>query len=300
MIKPKPRKNCRWRNYFGNVRGLKMSERAKEINEFSPSSLSHIVGQTSVVQQVRVAIDAAFEDNRKMDSCLLVGPPGLGKSALAKTIAAELATDFYEVLGQSIASPSDLNAVLLQAKHNSVVHIDEGHLLKKEFQTALYLAIDQRKLILSGGKQIESLPIADFSLLISSTDEYCLLQPLRDRMRLILRFEFYTEDELTIVLRHRAKCLRWEIHEEVPPLIARRSRGTPRIALRLLQSCYRVCRSLGETTITMEHLQRACSTRTDRRTWFRAKRTKISFDSRQRSAESERHRIVAWLAGTNN
>ena len=116
-----------------------MSERAKEINEFAPSSLSHIVGQTSVVQQVRVAIDAAFEDNRKMDSCLLVGPPGLGKSALAKTIAAELATDFHEVLGQSIASPSDLNAVLLQAKDNSIVHIDEAHLLKKEYQTALYL-----------------------------------------------------------------------------------------------------------------------------------------------------------------
>ena len=235
-----------------------MSERAKEINEFAPSSLSHIVGQTSVVQQVRVAIDAAFEDNRKMDSCLLVGPPGLGKSALAKTIAAELATDFYEVLGQSIASPSDLNAVLLQAKHNSVVHIDEGHLLKKEFQTALYLAIDQRKLILSGGKQIESLPIADFTLMLSTTDEYCLLQPLRDRMRLILRFEFYSEEELTTVLRHRAKCLRWDIHEEVPPLIARRGRGTPRIALRLLQACYRVCRSLGETAITLDHLNRAC------------------------------------------
>ena len=76
--------------------------------------------------------------------------------ALAKTIAAELATDFHEVLGQSIASPSDLNAVLLQAKDNSIVHIDEAHQLRKEYQTAIYLAIDQRKLILNGGKQIES------------------------------------------------------------------------------------------------------------------------------------------------
>ena len=169
-----------------------------------------------------------------------------------------MATDFHEVLGQSIASPSDLNAVLLQAKEKSVVHIDEAHELRKEFQTALYLAIDQRKLILSGGKQIESLPIADFTLLLSTTDEYCLLQPLRDRMRLILRFEFYSEDELTIVLRHRAKCLHWDVHEEVPSLISRKARGTPRIALRLLQSCYRVCRSLGESTITLDHLKRAC------------------------------------------
>ena len=181
------------------------------------------------------------------------------RAAVARIIAAEMATDFHEVLGQSIASPSDLNAVLLQAKDKSVVHIDEAHQLRKEYQTGLFLAIDQRKLILSGGKQIESLPIADFTLLLSTTDEYCLLQPLRDRMRLILRFEFYSEDELTIVLRHRAKCLRWEIHDELLPLIARKARGTPRIALRLLQSCYRVCRSLGESTITMEHLQRACS-----------------------------------------
>ena len=116
-----------------------MSERAKEINEFSPSSLSHIVGQRSVVAQVQTAIDCAFEDGRKMDSCLLLGAPGLGKSAVARIIAAEMATDFYEVLGQSIASPSDLNAVLLQAKHNSVVHIDEGHLLKKRISNRIIL-----------------------------------------------------------------------------------------------------------------------------------------------------------------
>jgi holliday junction DNA helicase RuvB len=235
-----------------------MNERAKEINEFSPTSLNHIVGQTSVVQQVQTAIDASFQDGRKMDSCLLLGAPGLGKSALARIIAAEMATDFHEVLGQSITSPCDLNAFLLAAKTNSVCHIDGAHQLRKEYQTGLFLAIDQRKLMLSGGKQIESLPIADFTLLLSTTDEYCLLQPLRDRMRLVLRFEFYSDDELTIILRHRAKCLRWEIQEELLPLVAKRGRGTPRIALRLLQACYRVCRANGETTITLDHLNRAC------------------------------------------
>ena len=78
-------------------------------------------------------------------------------------------------------------------------------------------------------------------------------------MRLVLRFEFYDNDELTTVLKHRARCLRWEVEEQVLPLIAKRARGTPRLALRLLQACYRVCRSTGETSITREHLQRACS-----------------------------------------
>lgn len=230
-----------------------------EVNHFSPSSLSHLIGQHSVIEQVRVALDAAFEDNRKMDSCLMVGPPGCGKSAMANVIAQEMATDFQEILGQSIASPADLNALLLNAKDKSIVHIDEAHELRKEFQTALYLAIDQRKLFLSGGKNVQTLPIADFTLLLSTTDEYCLLQPLRDRMRLILRFEFYSSEELSTVIRHRSKCLQWKVDEEIFPLIAKRSRGTPRIALRLLQACHRVSRSEGETRITIDHLNRACS-----------------------------------------
>lgn len=234
-------------------------QRGIEINDVAPSSLSHIIGQRSVVDQVRVALDAAFEDGRRMDSSLLVGPPGCGKSALARVIAAEMATDFHEVIGQSIAMPADLNALLLAARDKAVVHIDECHELKPVFQTSLYLALDQRRLFVGGGKSIQSLPICDFTLLLSTTDEFCLLQPLRDRMRLVLRFDFYAEDELTTVLKHRAKCLRWEIEEPVLPLIARRSRGTPRIALRLLQSCYRVCRSQGERFIRLDHLDRACA-----------------------------------------
>ena len=233
-------------------------DRGAEINDVAPTSLAHIVGQRSVIDQVRVGIDAAFEDDRRMDSCLLVGPPGCGKSAVARVIAAEMATDFHEVIGQSIATPADLNAFLLSANEKSVCHIDEAHELRKEFQTSIYLALDQKRICIGGGKGIQSLPIADFTLLLSTTDEYSLLDPLRQRMRLVLRFEFYSDDELATVLKHRAKCLRWEVEEAVFPLIAQRSRGTPRLALRLLQSCYRVCRSQGESGITQEHLQRAC------------------------------------------
>ena len=197
-----------------------MEERANDVNNVAPSSLCHIIGQRVVVDQVRVALDAAFEDGRKMDSALLVGPPGCGKSALARVIAAEMATELHETLGQSITSPADLNALLLAASEKAVVHIDECHELRREYQTALYLAIDQRKLFLSGGKSVQSLPIADFTLLLSTTDEYSLLQPLRDRMRLLLRFEFYSGEELTTVLKHRAKCLQWSVDEQVLPLIA--------------------------------------------------------------------------------
>jgi Holliday junction DNA helicase RuvB len=234
-----------------------------EINDVQPSSLRHIIGQKGVVDAVAVAIDAAQMDGRRIDHALLVGSPGLGKSALCQTICCEMASDYFEVLGQSIKHPSDLNSVLLAATPGSIVFIDEAHELKPEFQTALYLALDKRKIVLSGGGRNsgtpQSLPLADFSLLLASTDEHCLLQPLRDRMRLLLRFTFYSVEELTTILLQRARALGWDIHEELLPQIAQRARGTPRIALRILQACRRVARSEGEFTITAAHLDRACA-----------------------------------------
>ncbi|KAA0131589.1 AAA family ATPase [Gimesia chilikensis] len=231
----------------------------REVGDVKPSSLNHLIGQQGVIDQVRVAIDAAHMDGKKFDHALLVGPPGLGKSALANVISQEMAADFHEILGQSIGGPADLNALLLSAKDGDVIHIDECHELGKEYQTALYLALDKRKLTISGkGRSSQSLPLADFTLLLSTTDEYGLLQPLRDRMKLLLRLQFYTVEDLTSVLIQRCRALVWDVHEEIFPKISRRSRGTPRLALRLLQSCHRVCRSEGEDTITARHLQRAC------------------------------------------
>ena len=231
-----------------------------EVNEVCPKSIGKLVGQRGVLRQIEVALDAAQMDGKKFDDALLVGGPGLGKSQMASVIAAEMATDFHEVLGQSINNICDLNALLLQATDRSVVHIDECHELPKHIQTALYLAIDKRTLFIGSGngKTPQGIPIANFTLLLSSTDEYCLLQPLRDRMRLTLRFEFYSSDELAKLTFQRSKALGWDVHESTFPDIAMRARGTPRIALRLLQSCRRVCRSQGDRTITNEHLRKAC------------------------------------------
>ena len=165
-----------------------------------------------------------------------------------------MATNFHEVLGQSIKNAADLNVLLVGAKDRDVVHIDECHELAKEYQTALYLAVDKKRLIIQGGKTPMTLPLADFTLLLSTTDEYSLLQPCRDRMKLLLRFDFYSESELVEVLRHRSRALRWTVDETVFPEIAKRAKGTPRLALRLLQAARRCSRAEGESTITSLHL----------------------------------------------
>jgi holliday junction DNA helicase RuvB len=233
----------------------------RDIGDISPSSLSHLIGQRSVVEQVKVALDAAHQDGKKVDHALLVGGAGLGKTQTAKVIAAEMASDFHETLGQSVNSPADFNALLLRAQNRDVIFIDEAHELDKEYQTSLFVALDQRRVFLQGSKSAkmpQSIPLNDFTLLLATTDEYRLLQPLRDRMKLVLRFEFYGVGELVEVVRQRGRALQWAVDEKVLTPIAQRSRGTPRLALRLLQSARRVARSKGENGITLEHLERAC------------------------------------------
>jgi len=237
-------------------------QRPTDINEARPSSVSHLIGQPSVKEQIIVALDSAQQDNRKFDPALLVGGAGLGKTATAQIIAAEMGTDFLEILGQSLKGVADLNALLLQATDRAVVFIDEAHELDKSLQTALYLALDQRRILLQGsrkGSTPVAIPIQDFTLLLASTDEYQLLQPLRDRMRLTLRFQFYAPDDLEKIARMRAASLGWEVEPEVFRQAAGRSRGTPRLVLRLLQAAHRVARAGAFDVVTAAHLQRACT-----------------------------------------
>ena len=237
-------------------------ERPTDINEAGPNSVRHLIGQPSVKQQILVALDSAQQDNRKFDHALLVGPPGMGKTAAAQIIAAEMGTDFLEVLGQSLKGVGDLNALLLQATDRAVVFLDEAHELAKTLQVALYLALDQRRILLQGSRKRSSpvgIPIHDFTLLLATTDEYQLLQPLRDRMRLTLRFQFYGNEDLEKIASLRAAALGWEVEVALFPMIAQRSRGTPRLALRLLQAAHRVSRAEAGNVVTVANLDRACT-----------------------------------------
>jgi len=231
-----------------------------EINDIRPTSISHIIGQDHVRQVVALGLDYAHQEGRKFDHSMMVGPPGLGKTAMSQIIAQEMATEFTELLGQSFNSVADLNAVLLSATERSIVFIDEVHEMNKSLQTTLYLALDQRKILIPSTKNGPpmSIPIQDFTLLLATTDEYQLLQPLRDRMKLTLRFSFYSVDELTQIVANRSRGLGWEVDDEVFPAIASKGRGTPRLALRLLESAHRVCRAEGDHVITLSHLTRAC------------------------------------------
>jgi Holliday junction DNA helicase RuvB len=236
-------------------------ERPTDINEARPSSVNHLIGQPGVREQILVALDSAQQDNRKFDHALLVGFPGAGKTASAQIIAAEMGTDFLEILGQSLKGVADLNALLLQATDRAVVFIDEAHELDKSLQTALYLALDQRRILLQGsrkGSTPVAIPIQDFTLLLASTDEFQLLQPLRDRMRLTLRFQFYQPDDLEKIARMRAASLGWEVEPNVFQMAAVRSRGTPRLVLRMLQAGHRVARAEASEVVTVAHLERAC------------------------------------------
>jgi len=237
-------------------------QRPTDINEARPSSVTHLIGQPGVKESIIVALDSAQQDNRKFDHALLVGFAGGGKTTSAQIIAAEMGTDFIEVLGQSLKGVADLNALLLQATDRAVIFIDEAHELDKSLQTALYLAIDQRRVLLQGSRK-GSLPVAiplnDFTLLLASTDEYQLLQPLRDRMRLTLRFQFYDATDLEKIARMRAASLGWEVEPNVFQMASVRSRGTPRLVLRLLQAARRVARAGASDVVTVAHLERACS-----------------------------------------
>jgi Holliday junction DNA helicase RuvB len=237
-------------------------QRPTDINEARPSSVTHLIGQPGVKESIIVALDSAQQDNRKFDHALLVGFAGGGKTTSAQIIAAEMGTDFIEVLGQSLKGVADLNALLLQATDRAVVFIDEAHELDKSLQTALYLALDQRRVLLQGSRK-GSLPVAiplnDFTLLLASTDEYQLLQPLRDRMRLTLRFQFYDATDLEKIARMRAASLGWEVEPSVFQMASVRSRGTPRLVLRLLQAARRVARAGASDVVTVAHLERACS-----------------------------------------
>ena len=235
-----------------------MSENPNDLRDIQPSSFRHIIGQRHVTEALKIAVDASFQESKRLDEVLLCGPPGLGKSALVSVLAQELAVPFTEVLAQSITNAAELNMVLLSAT-NGILFLDEIHLLNPTQQHSLLQVLDKRRIFLSGGKSVQSIPVAPFTLVGATTDPDGVIGPLIDRFRIVLHLDYYSLDELAQVVRQRCLALAWKYEGDLPMEIARRGRQTPRIALRLLQSARRVAVSDGAEEITVAHLLKACA-----------------------------------------
>lgn len=162
-----------------------------------------------------------------------------------------------EILAQSITYAAELNAALLSASEG-ILFLDEIHLLHPVQQHALLQVLDKRRIFLSGGKSIQSLPVNEFTLVGATTDPDGLIQPLTDRFRLVLHLDYYEQADLTEIVRQRCLALGWDFEPALLNEIAKRGRGTPRIALRLLQSARRVSVAEGAKGVTVDHLRRAC------------------------------------------
>jgi Holliday junction DNA helicase RuvB len=233
------------------------NETPADLRDVQPTSFSHIIGQRHVVQALRVATDASFQEGKRLDEILLCGPPGLGKSALVAVLASELAVPFTEVLAQSVTNAAELNAVLLSAAEG-ILFLDEIHLLHPVQQHALLQVLDKRRIFISGGKAVQSIPVAPFTLVGATTDPDGVIAPLIDRFRMVLHLDYYSFNELAEVVCQRCRAMGWQFDPLLLMQIAKRSRQTPRIALRILQSARRCAVAEGSDVIGVSHLNQAC------------------------------------------
>ena len=231
-----------------------------EVNDCRPQVIEHFIGQERIVQKVKIALNAAWNQGTKLPHCIMQGGAGLGKTELSHILAKEMGCDLHEQLAQNIKDPKDLHAFLLTPKDREVVLLDEIHELPAIAQTTLYRAMENQQIFLEckRGKKSRPLKIANFTVLGATTDPQKLLQPLRDRFKLVLDYQFYNVRELEAMLRIRVQQLGWIVEESVFALIAQRGKGVPRIALRLLESVRMLASSLNEEVVRVDHFHRTC------------------------------------------
>ncbi|WP_092485642.1 Holliday junction branch migration DNA helicase RuvB [Candidatus Ichthyocystis hellenicum] len=204
-----------------------------------PKKLSDYVGQSSISKQLSIFIQASLQRQEPLDHVLLFGPPGLGKTTLATIIAYEMGVNLRQTSGPVIEKAGDLAAILTNIDKNDVVFIDEVHRLSPSVEEILYPALEDYRLdiLIGDGPSARSvrLDLVPFTLVAATTRAGMLTDPLRDRFGMVFRLMFYSSEELACIVRRSAHLLGVELDASAAFEIARRSRGTPRIANRLLR-----------------------------------------------------------------
>lgn len=208
-------------------------------NNLRPLSLREYIGQENVKKNLEVFIEAAKIRNEQLDHVLFYGPPGLGKTTLANIISKEMNSNFKVTSGPVIEKPGDLASILTSLEDREVLFIDEIHRLSRTIEEILYTAMEDYCLdiIIGKGPQAKSIRIdlAKFTLIGSTTRLGLLTSPLRDRFGVILAMDYYTNDELKKIITRSASIFDIDITDDASLELAKRSRGTPRIANRLLK-----------------------------------------------------------------
>ncbi|MGN1351986.1 MAG: Holliday junction branch migration DNA helicase RuvB [Clostridia bacterium] len=235
-----------------------LENEVEEKNEYSlrPKTLREYIGQTKVKENLKVYIEAAKKRGEPLDHVLLYGPPGLGKTTLANIIATEMNSNIRITSGPAIEKPGDLAALLTNLAPNDVLFIDEIHRLNKSVEEILYPALEDFNLdiIIGKGPSARSirLDLPKFTLVGATTKAGSLTTPLRDRFGIVHRLELYDTGELKTIVKRSAEIMNIAIDEEGAIEIARRSRGTPRIANRLLKRVRDYALILGDGNINLK------------------------------------------------
>lgn len=221
-----------------------------------PQHLQQYIGQEKVKQNLEIFIEAAKMREETLDHVLLYGPPGLGKTTLASIIAHEMGVNLRTTSGPAIERPGDLAAVVTALEPGDVLFIDEIHRLHRSVEEVLYPAMEDfcLDIVIGKGPTAKSvrLDLPPFTLVGATTRAGSLSAPLRDRFGVLSRLEYYTEDQLTSIVKRTAEVFSVKIDKAAAAEIARRSRGTPRIANRILRRVRDFAQVRGNGTITIE------------------------------------------------